>query len=307
MRIIVARHAGFCFGVQRAIDVALEAVKERGRVYCIGPLIHNRQAVEDLARQGLDVAESLEEVPVGAPVMVRTHGAGPELYEETRARGHPLIDATCPFVLRAHKAAQAYQRDGFQVLVLGDREHPEAQGIVQHTGGEATIVEGPEEVESLKLSPRVALVCQTTQRVERLQALVQALLPRTRELCVANTICDATAQRQEASAELARRVDVMIVVGGLHSANTSRLAQICSATGTPTHHVETADELRREWVEGAKVVGVSAGASTPDAAIEAVCRKLASFGGPDSEIEWPDRQADRRGDSRSGPSGSARG
>ncbi|MCD6350567.1 MAG: 4-hydroxy-3-methylbut-2-enyl diphosphate reductase [Armatimonadetes bacterium] len=301
MKIIISPHAGFCFGVQRAISIALEAVREHGKVYCVGPLIHNTQAVEDLRRQGLDTVESQQEVPRKAPVLVRTHGAGPELYEAARRLQHLLIDATCPFVTRAHEAARQFQQEGYQVLVLGDRQHPEAQGIVQHTGGHALIVEQPGEIEGLDLAPRVAIVCQTTQRRENLQALVAAVLPRVRELRVANTICDATTQRQEASQHLARQVDVMVVVGGYHSANTTRLAQICQATGTPTHHVEVAEELDPKWFEGAQTVGVSAGASTPDDIIEAVVNRLAEIGGEGSEIIWPDRDEKRRDkDSREG-------
>ncbi len=278
MRVIVAEHAGFCFGVKRAIDIALQAVEEHGRVYCIGPLIHNRQAVEQLRRKGLEVADSLDEVPKNALVMIRTHGAGPELIQQIAARGHKIIDATCPFVKRAQHAARRFTDQGYQVLVLGDKDHPEARALVQHTGGKATIIQDPAEVDGIKLRPRVAVVCQTTQRMADLQALVEKLLPRVQELLVANTICDATAQRQAASAQLASQVDVMIVVGGYHSANTTRLAQICAATGTPTHHVETADELREEWFSQARVVGVTAGASTPDELIQAVVQRIQDFG-----------------------------
>lgn len=291
MRVIVAPHAGFCFGVQRAIEIALRAVAEHGKVYCVGPLIHNRQAVEELRRKGLEVVEELDQVPAGAPVMIRTHGAGPRLYEQVARRGHTIIDATCPFVMRAHRAAKEYTEEGYDVVVLGDRDHPEARGLAQHTGGRAVIVEEAAEVDALPLSSRVAVVCQTTQRLDRLQALIAALLPRVQELRVANTICDATAQRQSASAELAQRVDVMIVVGGYHSANTTRLAQICKATGTETYHVETAEELQEGWFDEADTVGVTAGASTPDDAIRAVVQRIVDIGGPGSYVDWP-RSAD---------------
>ncbi len=296
MRIVVSPHSGFCFGVHRAIEVALEAVREHGKVYCVGPLIHNRQAVEELRREGLDTVASLDDVPAGAPVLVRTHGAGPELYRRSEAGAHELIDATCPFVMRAQEAARQYQEEGYQVLVLGDKQHPEAQGIVQHTGDKAIVIQGAEELAEIEVRGRVAVVCQTTQRVGQLQALVEALMPLTRELRVANTICDATTQRQQASEELAREVDVMIVVGGYHSANTSRLAQICAATGTPTHHVETAEELEDAWFAGADVAGVSAGASTPDEAIAAVAERVAELGGEGSRIEWSGRNKSRGGE-----------
>ena len=284
MRILVAPHAGFCFGVRRAIEMARRAVAEGRPVYSLGPLIHNRQAVESLRRQGLTPVEAPAQVPPGARVMIRTHGAGRDIYEELRERGLEIIDATCPFVTRAHDAARRFHEEGYQVLVLGDREHPEARGIVQQTDGEAVIVSQPQEIEGIALGSRVAVVCQTTQRRENLLALVGAVLRRVQELRIANTICDATTQRQEASAELAKAVDVMIVVGGYHSANTRRLAEICAAAGTPTHHVEVAEELRPEWFAGANVVGITAGASTPDDVLRAVAHRVQELGGPGSEV-----------------------
>ncbi|MCX7598030.1 MAG: 4-hydroxy-3-methylbut-2-enyl diphosphate reductase [Armatimonadetes bacterium] len=284
MKIVVAPHAGFCFGVRRAIEMARRAVAEGRPVYSLGPLIHNRQAVENLRCQGLTPVEGPAYVPEGARVMIRTHGAGRDIYQQLRTRGVEVIDATCPFVTRAHDAARRFHQEGYQVLVLGDREHPEAQGIVQQTDGAAVIVSRPEDIDGLELSPRVAVVCQTTQRRDNLLALVAAILPRVQELRVANTICDATTQRQQASAELAKAVDVMIVVGGYHSANTRRLAEICAAAGTRTHHVEVADELRPEWFVEAKVVGITAGASTPDDVLRAVAQRVLEIGGPGSEI-----------------------
>jgi 4-hydroxy-3-methylbut-2-enyl diphosphate reductase len=287
LKVLIAPNAGFCFGVRRAIDMAQRAAAERGKVFSLGPLIHNRQAVEALREQGVEPAEELDEVPHESTVMIRTHGAGPDVYAAIAERGQPLLDSTCPFVMRAHTAASRFHQEGYQVLVLGDREHPESQGIVAHTGGAATIVSDPSEAVDLRLGAHVAIVCQTTQRLENLLALVTLVLPHVQELRVANTICDATAQRQRASEALAAEVDVTIIVGGYHSANTRRLAEICAETGTPTHHIETADELDPDWVRGAEVVGVTAGASTPDEAIRAVAEAIAEIGGPGSEIVTP--------------------
>ncbi len=285
MRILIAPHAGFCFGVRRAIEMARRAAADGDLVYSLGPLIHNRQAVEELRRQGVVPVEGPDDVPDGARVMIRTHGAGPDVYEALEARGLQPLDATCPFVKRAHDAARRFHQEGYQVLVLGDREHPESQGIVQQAAGAATIVSEPEEVEGL--APRAAIVCQTTQRRENLQALVAAVLPRVQELRVANTICDATTQRQEASAALAAQVDLVVVVGGYHSANTRRLAEICGAGGVPTHHVEVPEELEPGWFRDARVVGITAGASTPDDLLRAVAERAAEIGGPETEIAWP--------------------
>jgi len=282
LQILLAENAGFCFGVRRALEIAEQATRDHPRVFSLGPLIHNRQVVERLAAQGLVVSAGVEEVPPGAVAMIRAHGAGPEVYEQARARGITLLDATCPFVARVHRKAAHFSRQGYTVLVLGDPNHPEAQGIVAHTGGQALIVESPQDLTNLRLPSRVAVVCQTTQTLEALRALVDALLPQVSELVVANTICDATAKRQEESLRLARQVDLMIVIGGYHSANTRRLAEICAATGTPTHHIEQADELQEEWLAGVEKVGVTAGASTPAEAIEAVLMRLREMAAPAS-------------------------
>lgn len=274
LRVIGVEEAGFCFGVKRALQLAHKATESHHEVACLGPLIHNRQVVQELERRGMRVVEGVSEVAPGSAALIRAHGAEPRVYEEARERGVKLIDATCPFVRRAQQAAARFAEDGYQVLVLGEREHPEARAIVAHAGGRATIVEKADELDDLEVEDRVAVVCQTTQRLAALQELVTALLERATELRVANTICRATSQRQRASVEIAREVDLMIVIGGYHSANTNRLAEICRGTGTPTEHIETADELRSEWLEGVEVVGITAGASTPPAAVEAVRDRL---------------------------------
>lgn len=274
LKIIGVDEAGFCFGVRRALQLANEATEKHPEVACLGPLIHNRQVVEELQERGMRVVETIEEVPPKSAALVRAHGAGPAVYEAARAAEIDLIDATCPFVRRVQQAAARFVEDDYQVLVLGEREHPEARAIVAHAGGRATIVEDATEVDGITVGDRVAVVCQTTQRLDTLQELVTALLPRVTELRVANTICDATSKRQKASVSVARQVDLMIVIGGHHSANTNRLAQICRATGTRTEHIETAEELRREWLEGVATVGITAGASTPPEAVDAVRERL---------------------------------
>ena len=278
MEILLASEAGFCFGVRRALDTAREASQQHGHIYSVGPLIHNRQVVEDLATRGVEVVDDLACVPPGSVAMIRTHGTGPDTYSEAQSRSIEIIDTTCPFVERVQRAAAHYQTKGYQVLVLGEPDHPEARAIVEHTGGAATIVQDADDLAGLALRRRVAVVCQTTQRLENLQALVAALLPQVTELRVQNTICDATKNRQSAALEVAQVVDLMLVIGGKHSANTTRLAQICAATGTPTQHIETAAEIDSKWLEGVARVGITAGASTPDEAIEAVVARLERAG-----------------------------
>ncbi len=274
MEILRVAEGGFCFGVRRAMKMAEELLARHGRGVTLGPLIHNQQVVEDLQRKGLRVAERLEEIAPGDVVMLRTHGVGPSTLQALRERGALIVDATCPFVARAQKEAARYHQEGYQVLVLGEPNHPEARGIAEHTGGAAIIVETPADLAAVKLAPQIAVVCQTTQRLDNLQALVQELLPHVLKLHIANTICDATSKRQEASLQVARQADAMIVIGGKHSANTTRLAQICAETGTPTYHIETAAEIQPDWLQGVHKVGVTAGASTPDWLIEEVVARL---------------------------------
>jgi 4-hydroxy-3-methylbut-2-enyl diphosphate reductase len=277
LKTVSVEDAGFCFGVRRALKLAEEATERYAEVVCLGPLIHNRQVVEGLERRGMRFVEDISQVEPGAAAMIRAHGAGPQVYQDAEARGIKLMDATCPFVRRVQQAAAQFVEEQYQVFVLGEPDHPEARAIVEHAGAQALIVEGASDLAGTEIAERVAVVCQTTQHLDKLQELVAALLPQTKELRVTNTICDATSKRQEASLRLAADVDLMIVIGGYHSANTNRLAQICAATGTPTKHIETADELCQEWLRGVKVVGLTAGASTPDEAIEAVRERLGAL------------------------------
>lgn len=279
MHITIVEEAGFCFGVRRALEMADEAIRNAALSATLGPLIHNPQVVEDLQAQGVRVVEQVADMRPDETLMVRTHGCSPDVYELAREHGIRLLDATCPFVSRAQREAQRLCDEGLQVFILGEPEHPEARSIREHTGGRATIVETPADTDGLQIGPHVGVVCQTTQRIDRLTELVNSLLPRTRTLTVSNTICNATTQRQEASLRVAEAVDVMIVVGGYHSANTTRLAQICSEVNARTHHIERAEQLQPQWLEGAHSVGITAGASTPNSAIDAVHAEIRNLAG----------------------------
>ncbi|NLJ34787.1 MAG: 4-hydroxy-3-methylbut-2-enyl diphosphate reductase [candidate division WS1 bacterium] len=274
MHICIVEEGGFCFGVRRALEMAQQAIKQDDLSATLGPLIHNPQVVDQLAQQGVRVVERVAEAEPGETLMIRTHGCSPDVMQQALDRGVTVLDATCPFVARAQREAQRLCDEGWQVLILGEPEHPEARSIREHTGARATIVQGPDDLNDMQLREKVAVVCQTTQRLDHLSSLVSALLPRVRRLTVANTICDATTQRQDASVATARQVDVMIVVGGYHSANTTRLAQVCAEVNPRTHHIERAEELQPQWLEGARTVGITAGASTPDSAIEAVHERV---------------------------------
>lgn len=273
MRVEVARFAGVCYGVERALKLAGEAAVRDSAVHTLGPLIHNPQAVQALEAQGVEVAGTLDEVSSGT-LVIRSHGVDPGIIDAARCRGLRVVDATCPHVSKAHEAARALKDGGYTVVIVGEADHPEVAGIRAHAGGDAIVVESASEVPERLPSKRVGVVVQTTQSESRLAEVVAALLPRVRELKVHNTICAATSKRQESAAELAASVDVVVVVGGHNSGNTSRLVEICRDTNPRTHHVETSDDLVAAWFAGAQSVGVTAGASTPDEQMQGVIRAI---------------------------------
>ena len=280
LTIVVARSAGYCYGVERALQITSEAPgKYPAPIATLGPLIHNPAVVEQLAGRGVEVVESVAEA-AGGTVVVRTHGAAPQIIEDARRHGLTVVDATCPFVTVAQKRASALSRAGYAVLILGERDHPEVAGLMACAGEGALVVEDPASLDAAALrDQRVGVVVQTTQSRERLSQLLQALAPLARETLVYNTVCEATEQRQEAARELASEVDMVLVVGGRNSANTRRLAALCRAIQPRTYHIERAGEIRREWFHGAGTVGITAGASTPDEEIEAaieVIRRIAA-------------------------------
>lgn len=278
--IVVARFAGYCYGVERALRLTEEALaRAEEPVATLGPVIHNPTVVADLETRGAHVVDDVDEAQRGT-LVVRTHGVAPEVLERARRRGLRVVDATCPFVTAGQRKARALREAGFTVVILGERDHPEVVGLQGHAGGEALVVEDAAEVRREAVAGRrVGVVVQTTQSHEALARLAAALAPLARELLVHNTVCDATAKRQRAACELAAQVDVVVVVGGRNSANTMRLARLCRGVQARTHHVERAAEVRPEWLGGARRVGVTAGASTPDAEIEATVARLVELCG----------------------------
>ncbi len=273
----MARGAGFCFGVTRAVELAKESARKQ-KVYTLGPLIHNPQAVKELEKEGVKKITRLEEAPPGATVIIPAHGVGPEVLALIKEKGFNVVDATCPFVHKAQDRAGELSARGDQVIIVGDREHPEVKGIMGCTQERAVVVEGPDEAESLPWMPKVAVLAQTTQPLANFQAVVDVLRKKAGQLEVYNTICRATSLRQEAALKLAREVEAMVVVGGANSANTLRLAELSRGTGTPTYQVETAGELDPAWFTGVKVAGLTAGASTPHWIVEEVLRQMKELG-----------------------------
>ncbi len=271
---LLADKAGFCFGVKRAISTAFKAA-DGGNVYCLGPLIHNPQEVERLRQAGVMTVEDFSSLEPGDFLIIRSHGVPPRVLAKAEEKGLRIINLTCPFVSKAQRHAEALLREGYQVVVVGEKKHPEVQSILGYAGDNAVVVETVEEARNLKLQSRLGIVAQTTQSYGNFSEIVLTLLGLSKELKVFNTICNSTKERQDAARHLAGQVDVMLVVGGRNSANTSRLVSVCKKEGKPTYHIEVADEIQPEWLEGVASVGVTAGASTPDWVVEGVLKRLA--------------------------------
>jgi 4-hydroxy-3-methylbut-2-enyl diphosphate reductase len=274
MEVFVVKDAGFCFGVKRAIRLASSAVsKDKYGVYTLGPLIHNPQVVEALKQKGVEVAGKLDEIRKGT-VIIRSHGVHPEVLARIKKRGLKIIDATCPFVRRAQNMAKLLHHQGYQVVVVGEADHPEVKGIVGYAQGKALVLNHRMGDHDFAKFKKLGVVAQTTLNLNFLKKAVDRLLESSKETKIYNTICSATASAQSKSLKLAKKVDLMLVVGGHNSANTSRLARLCQEAGTRTYHVETAQELDRRWFRGVERVGVTAGSSTPEWIIQEVVREV---------------------------------
>ncbi|NTW05587.1 MAG: bifunctional 4-hydroxy-3-methylbut-2-enyl diphosphate reductase/30S ribosomal protein S1 [Peptococcaceae bacterium] len=271
----MAEDAGFCFGVKRAIDLAEKSVNEgNSQVFSLGPLIHNHQAVEKLSRAGIKVIENLSQADRGSIVIIRSHGVGPETYKAGTDLGLILVDATCPFVAKAQRIAQSMNSKGIQAILVGDEHHPEVIGIKGWTDDNLIVIKDAEDATTRLLPQRVGILAQTTQSKDIFDSVVNKIKEKCQEVVVYNSICNATKQRQEHTIELAGEVEVVIVVGGRDSANTGKLAALSRQQGTATYQIETADEINAEWLNEKKIIGITAGASTPQWIIQEVERKI---------------------------------
>ena len=278
MEIILAKNAGFCFGVKRATQMAFEAAAEHEQICSLGPLIHSPQVVKELTEQGIKVVDNVEDIPSGS-VIIRSHGVTAEEMSKVQESNLSVVDATCPFVKKTQEYAVRLSEDGYTVVIVGEMEHPEVQGIVSYSGKAVVhVVADAEQAAALPRMQKVGLVAQTTQLYENLRDIMDVCLAKSQELRVFNTICDATSVRQNEAREIAREVDLMFVIGGHASANTSRLARICREIQPHSWHIETAGEIEPDWFLGVDKVGVTAGASTPSWLIDEVVGRIAELG-----------------------------
>ncbi|MDR0888769.1 MAG: 4-hydroxy-3-methylbut-2-enyl diphosphate reductase [Coriobacteriales bacterium] len=278
MNILRADYAGACYGVERAlkmVDKAAGAASDAGaKVYTLGPLIHNPQVVAELEGEGVHAIDDMRGVKAPATLVIRSHGVAPQVIDDASQAGFSIVDATCPHVKKAQSAAEALSSDGYYVVIIGEKGHPEVEGLRAYAAGDTCVVQKPDDLPRDIPSDKVGIVVQTTQAPEALNAIVSELQARGIQPYVVDTICFATRQRQQAAAKLAAGVDAMLVVGGRNSANTRRLYEICKGICSRTWHIEVPGEINPEWFNESDTVGVTAGASTPEAQIDAVCEYM---------------------------------
>ena len=274
MNVILAKSAGFCFGVKRAVDMVY---KEAGRgdtpIYTYGPIIHNEEVVSDLEAKGVRVIEDVDELrdaPKGT-VIIRSHGVGPSVYREIQKLGFEIVDATCPFVLKIHRLVEQHSRDGERIVIIGNASHPEVAGIREWSeDAQTTIIGSREEAENftVKDGKKVCIVSQTTFNYNKFQELVEIISEKGYDIIVLNTICNATEERQTEAARIAAEVDAMIVIGGRSSSNTQKLFEICKKECNNTYYIQTVKDLDLTCLKSIDNVGITAGASTPNKIIE---------------------------------------
>lgn len=276
MEIKLAKTAGFCFGVKRAVDtVYKEAEKNNETIYTFGPIIHNEQVVEDLEKNGVFVVNSIEELKAlksGTTVIVRSHGVGKYVYDLMEECGLNIVDATCPFVKKIHRIVERESKDGKHIIIIGNDKHPEVEGIKGWVCGQATVIENAEEAHALTVQngEQLCIVSQTTFNYNKFQDLVEIICKKGYDVESINTICNATEERQTEAKLIAGKVDAMIVIGGSHSSNTQKLFEICKKECENTYYIQTLGNFDMEKLQGMNTVGITAGASTPNNIIEEV-------------------------------------
>ncbi|MCR5420326.1 MAG: 4-hydroxy-3-methylbut-2-enyl diphosphate reductase [Lachnospiraceae bacterium] len=274
MEIIMAENAGFCFGVKRAVDSVFAQIDKGGKIYTYGPIIHNEQVVLELEKKGVSVINSKEElrdIHEGV-IIIRSHGVSKQVYEIIENQGLELIDATCPFVKKIHRIVAEESVNGKHIVVIGNRKHPEVEGIVSWAAGDVSIIENEMEAHDFEIdkATEICIVSQTTFNYNKFKELVEIFQKKGYYVSVANTICNATEERQTEAKRIASRVDAMIVIGGAGSSNTQKLYEICKSECENTQYIQTVDDLVLNSIESIKSVGITAGASTPKKIIQEV-------------------------------------
>ena len=276
MEVKLAKSAGFCFGVNKAMEKVYEQIEnfQGKKIYTYGPIIHNEEVVKKLAAKGVEVIDSLEELKIKEKgiLIIRSHGVARDVQDQMTAAGFTVIDATCPFVKRIHKIVEKESAQGRKIVIIGNPGHPEVEGIKGWCAEDAVIVETAKEAEvfSEETDKKLCIVSQTTFNYNKFKDIVEIFEKRGYDINVVNTICNATQERQTEAKEIAAQADAMIVIGGTHSSNSKKLYEICKGECENTHFIQTLDDLNLELPKSVRLVGITAGASTPNNIIEEV-------------------------------------
>ena len=274
MEVILAKTAGFCFGVKRAVEQVYEQIESEKKIFTYGPIIHNEEVVKDLEKKGVRVINGVEELTnlESGTVIIRSHGVSADIYDAVRDKNLECVDATCPFVKRIHKTVEKESLNGYQIIIIGNDGHPEVEGIKGWSKTPAVVIESREEAENFinRTNQKLCIVSQTTFNYNKFQELVEIFQKKGYDVSVANTICNATEERQTEAREIAGQADAMIVIGGTHSSNTRKLYDICREECENTYFIQTLDDLHLVLPKSARLVGITAGASTPNNIIEEV-------------------------------------
>ena len=270
----VAKSAGFCFGVKRAVDMVYDEAAKGNKVYTLGPIIHNEQVVNDLEKKGVNVLDSVNDIKDGEniTVIIRSHGISEDIYNNLKAKNVKIVDATCPFVAKIHRIVREKYKDGYQIVIIGNANHPEVEGIKGWCCNDAVIIESIEDAENivLDIQKKVCVVAQTTFNNKKFKDIVDNLLKKSYDIDVMNTICNATEERQTEAGTIAGQSDAMLVIGGKHSSNTQKLYEICKKRCSDTYFIQTLDDLDLKKLQSFRSVGITAGASTPNNIIKEV-------------------------------------
>lgn len=274
MRILTPKRIGCCFGVNRAIKLTEDALSNKKPTYIFGELVHNETITRKLSEKGLRTIDGIDDVKQEGTLIIRAHGISPDARRKAEEKTLEIVDATCPIVRQAQVSAKKLEEEGYQVLIVGDKDHAEIKGILGHLNNEALVVSSHKEIDPKKLKHKVGLIFQTTHSIEFCKDVVAEVMKTVREVKVVNTICADIQKRQEDAVKLAKKVDLMIIVGSRHSSNTNKLKKLCLKYNKNTIQIETARDLTPARLKKVKSVGIIGGASTPDVLIEEVKQKL---------------------------------
>ncbi len=277
MKLIVAKDAGYCFGVRQAVDQAYKTAKEHGDVYMLGHIVHNEHVVNDLEKSGTKVVDSLDQVPKDKPLLFRAHGTEPKIWEQANKKKINIIDATCPLVTEIHEEVRKLEKDGRNIIIIGDHGHDEIIGIAMQVK-KPIIISSIDEAKQLRKMKRVGVVSQSTQMIENIQDIISVLLTKVSDLHFVNTICFPTKRNHEQIKKLAEIADVLFIIGSFTSANSKRLTQLALERNPNSYQVTDVGDIKNEWFLNAKTIGISAGASTPDNIINNVIHHVKKIG-----------------------------